>query len=95
MNISLLHNIFKNSFPHGNEFLHLPAFLSSPTFSAMRGGEEAMVIARKTETKPIKLYITCGTEEPDYYFGSSLQAAQNAASALEFAGYDFRFDLHR
>ena len=68
------------------------AFLSSPTFSAMRGGEEAMVIARKTETKPIKLYITCGTEEPDYYFGSSLLAAQNAASALEFAGYDFRFE---
>ena len=68
------------------------AFLSSPTFSALRGGEEAMVIARKTETKPIKLYITCGTEEPDYYFGSSLLAAQNAASALEFAGYDFRFE---
>lgn len=68
------------------------AFLSSPTFSAMRGGEEAMVIARKTETKPIKLYITSGTEEPDYFFGSSLLAAQNAASALEFAGYDFRFE---
>lgn len=68
------------------------AFLSSPTFSAMRGGEEAMVIARKTETKPIRLYITSGTEEPDYFFGSSLLAAQNAASALEFAGYDFRFE---
>ena len=68
------------------------AFLSSPTFSAMRGGEEAMVIARKAETKPIKLYITTGTEEPDYFFGSSLLAAQNAASALEFAGYDLRFE---
>ena len=68
------------------------AFLSSPTFSAIRGGEEAMVIARKTETKPIKLYITSGTEEPDYFFGSSLIAAQNAASALEFAGYDLRFE---
>ena len=68
------------------------AFLSSPTFSAMRGGEEAMVIARKTETKPIKLYITSGTEEPDYFFGSSLIAAQNSASALEFAGYDVRYE---
>lgn len=74
-----------------NDYFHR-AFLSSPTFSAMRGGEEAMVIARKTETKPIKLYVTTGTEEPDYYFGSSLIAAQNAASALEFAGYDFRFE---
>ena len=68
------------------------AFLSSPTFSAMRGGEEPMVLVRKTEPRPIKLYITCGTEEPDYFFGSSLYAAQNAASALEFAGYDFRFE---
>ncbi len=68
------------------------AFLSSPTFSAMRGGEEAMVIARKAESRPIKIYITTGTNEPDYYFGSSLYAAQNAASALEFAGYDFRFE---
>lgn len=68
------------------------AFLSSPTFSAIRGGEEAMVIARKAETRPVRLYITTGTNEPDYYFGSSLYAAQNAASALEFAGYDFRFE---
>ncbi len=68
------------------------AFLSSPTFSAIRGGEEAMVIARKSEARPIKLYITSGTEEPDYYFGSSLMAAQNAVAALEFAGYDFRYE---
>ncbi|MBE6377424.1 MAG: hypothetical protein E7051_01245 [Lentisphaerae bacterium] len=67
-------------------------FLSSPTFSAIRGGEDAMVIVRKCEAKPVKLYITCGTEEPDYYFGSSLMAAQNAVAALEFAGYDFRYE---
>ena len=71
------------------------AFLSSPTFSAMRGGEEPMVLVRKTEPRPIRLYLTSGTEEPDYFFGSSLYAALNAASALEFAGYDFRFELFR
>jgi len=68
------------------------AFLSSPTFSAMRGGEEAMVLVRKTENRPIRLYVTAGTDEPDYFFGSSLMAAQNAAASLEFAGYDFRFE---
>ena len=68
------------------------AFLSSPTFSAMRGGEEPMVLVRKTEARPIRLYITSGSEEPDYFFGSSLIAAQNAAYALEFAGYDLRFE---
>lgn len=70
-------------------------FLSSPTFSAIRGGEEAMVLVRKTESRPIRIYMTAGTEEPDYYFGSSLYAALNAASAFEFAGYDFRFELFK
>lgn len=69
------------------------AFLSSPTFSAMRGGEEPMVLARKTETRPMRLYVTVGTNEPDYFFGSSFYAACNAKRVLEFANYDFRFEL--
>lgn len=68
-------------------------FLSSPTFSAMRGGEETMVLVRKTEARPIRIYMTAGTREPDYFFGSSFYAACNAAKAFEFAGYDFKFDV--
>ena len=68
-------------------------FLSSPTFSAIAGGEEPMVVLRKCETRPIKVYLTVGTREPDYYFGDSYYAAMNAAGALKFAGYDFRFEL--
>lgn len=68
-------------------------FLSSPTFSAMRGGEEPMVLVRKTESRPIRIYMTVGTNEPDYFFGSSFYAACNARRAFEFAQYDFRFEL--
>ena len=75
-----------------NDFFHR-GFLSSPTFSAMRGGEEAMVLARKSEPRPIRVFITCGTTEPDYYFGDSFVAAYNAASALRYAGYDVRFEI--
>ena len=68
-------------------------FLSSPTFSAMRGGEEPMVLLRKTESRPIRIYMTVGTTEPDYYFGSSFYAACNAWKAFQFAKYDARFEL--
>lgn len=68
-------------------------FLSSPTFSAMRGGEEPMVLLRKTEQRPIRIYLTTGTTEPDYFFGSSYYAACNAAKAFDYAGYDYKFDL--
>ena len=68
-------------------------FLSSPTFSAMRGGEEPMVLLRKTESRPIRIYMTVGTSEPDYYFGSSFYAACNAWKAFQFAKYDAKFEL--
>ena len=71
------------------------AFLSSPTFSAMRGGEEEMVLVRKREGRPMRLYVTAGTNEPDYFFGDSFYAAANAAGALEYAGYDIRFEIFK
>lgn len=67
-------------------------FLSSPTFAAERGGEETLTIVRKAETRPIRIYMTAGTEEPAGVDGSSLYAALNAADTFEFAGYDFRHE---
>ncbi len=67
--------------------------LMSPTFSAMRGGEEPMVLVRKTETRPMRVYMCVGTIEPDYFFGDSYLVALNAASAFSFAHYDFKFEL--
>lgn len=82
-----------NALWYRNDFFHR-GFLSSPTFSAMRGGEEPMVLVRKTEPRPIRAFITAGTVEPDYFFGDSFYAACNAADALEFAGYDVRFEIY-
>ena len=75
-----------------NDFFHR-TYLSSPTFSAMRGGEEPMTIVRKCETRPLRIYMTVGTVEPDYYFGDSFLVALNAASAFRHAGYDYRFEV--
>jgi len=82
-----------NALWYRNDFFHR-GFLSSPTFSAMRGGEEPMVLVRKTEPRPIRAYITSGTIEPDYFFGDSYYVACNAADALHYAGYDVEFELY-
>jgi len=68
-------------------------FLSSPTFSAIRGGEELLPIVRKSETRPIKIFMTVGTNEPDYWFGDSFLVAMNAAGAFKYAGYDYHFEV--
>ena len=53
-----------NAVWHRNDYFRR-ALLSSPTFSAIRGGEEPMTILRKCEGRPMRLYITNGTTEPD------------------------------
>jgi len=68
------------------------AYCNSPTFSNMRGGTSLMAQARKCETRPIRAFLTCGTFEPDYFFGDSYFVAEDAVSALRFAGYEIRFD---
>ncbi len=64
----------------------------SPSFIAFRGGEELMVLARKSETKPIRAYFTVGTIEPSQYAGNSYLVALSADDALKYAGYDYRFE---
>jgi len=68
------------------------AFLSSPSFIAFRGGEELMTLARKSETRPIRAYMTVGTDEPNQYAGNSYLVALSAKSAMEYAGYNFAFE---
>ncbi len=75
-----------------NDFFRL-GYLNSPTFSAMRGGETLMPLARKSETRPIRAWITAGTDEPDYFFGDSYFVALDAMGALRFAGYDVRSEV--
>ena len=69
------------------------AFLCSPTFSSIRSGEEPMVIARKAETRPIRVYSTQGTNEPNLWAGDSFVAAKFGESAMNFAGYDMKHEL--
>lgn len=63
-------------------------YMSSPSFLSMGNGREIPALIRKVETKPIRVWTEFSENEPDDYFGSSYCAADDAARALKFAGYD-------
>ncbi len=59
------------------------------TFVSMRGGHEYPALIRKTESKPIRLFLEDGSEDAwNPLFGSWYDANLNMESALTFAGYD-------
>ena len=67
-------------------------YLNSPTFSNMRGGPALMQLVRKCEPRPIRVWVSAGTFEPDYFFGDSYLVACDAVGALRYAGYEVRHD---
>ncbi len=59
------------------------------TFVSMRGGHEYPALIRKTDPKPIRIFLEDGsTDAWNPLFGSWYDANLNLDSALKFAGYD-------
>ncbi len=59
------------------------------TFVAMRGGNEYPALIRKTDPKPIRIFLEDGSNDAwNPLFGSWFEANLNMESALRFAGYD-------
>ncbi len=58
----------------------------------LRGGDWYHDIVRKTEPKPLRVYLQDGSSDLNIYSGSWWMANQTLALSLEYAGYDVRFD---
>jgi gluconolactonase len=59
------------------------------TFVSMRGGHDYPALIRKTDPKPIRIFLEDGsTDAWNPVFGSWYDANLNMESALSFAGYD-------
>ncbi len=59
------------------------------TFVSMRGGNEYPALVRKTDPKPIRIFLEDGSSDAwNPLFGSWFDANLNMESALAFAGYD-------
>jgi gluconolactonase len=64
-------------------------FSSIGTYVAMRGGNEYQALIRKTEPKPIRIYLEDGINDTwNPLFGNWYEANLLMESALNFAGYE-------
>lgn len=77
---------------------HRPAlfgrvFSGVGTFVAMRGGNDLQAIVRKSEPRPLRVFLQDGTNDVwNPLFGHWYEGNRMLATALDFAGYDARYD---
>jgi enterochelin esterase family protein len=67
-------------------------YSSVGSFTNLRGGNVYPSLVRKTEPKPIRVYMADTSGDVDNAFGSWPWANQLMHSALKYMGYDVRFD---
>ncbi|MBZ5593982.1 MAG: SMP-30/gluconolactonase/LRE family protein [Acidobacteriia bacterium] len=70
-------------------FHRVLSFIGS--YTNLRGGEIYPSLIRKTEPKPLRVFLQDGKNDLNLYAGNWYIANQDMASALEYAGYDSTF----
>jgi enterochelin esterase-like enzyme len=61
------------------------------SFTNIRGGHNYPALIRKTEKKPLRVFLQDGSHDLDNLFGNWPLANQEMAAALKFMGYDYKF----
>ena len=61
------------------------------SFTNIRGGHVYPALIRKTEHKPIRIFLQDGSRDLDNLHGSWPLSNQQMAAALKFAKYDYKF----
>ncbi|MGO9275614.1 MAG: SMP-30/gluconolactonase/LRE family protein [Terriglobia bacterium] len=70
-------------------FHRVLSFIGS--FTDLRGGDIYPALIRKTEPKPLRVFLQDGSHDLNIYAGSWWMENQSMASALEYSGYDVKF----
>tara|TARA_R110002073_G_scaffold141970_3_gene293224 strand:+ start:986 stop:2767 length:1782 start_codon:yes stop_codon:yes gene_type:complete len=65
-------------------------FSTVGTYVGLRGGNEYPTLVRKTEPKPLRVFLQDGRNDLDIYAGSWWNANQTMLSALQWAGYQVK-----
>jgi gluconolactonase len=63
-------------------------FSAIGTYVGLRGGDRYATLVRKTEPKPIRIFLQDGTNDNNSYGGDWWMANQTMERALTFAGYE-------
>ena len=61
------------------------------SFTDIRGGHVCSTLIRKTERKPIRVFLQAGENDIDNQFGNWWLANKQMEAALKFSGYDYKF----
>lgn len=61
------------------------------SFTNMRGGHVYPSLVRKTEKKPIRVFLQSGAKDCDLIYGNWPLANQEMAAALKYREYDYQF----
>jgi sugar lactone lactonase YvrE/enterochelin esterase-like enzyme len=67
-------------------------FSAIGTYVGLRGGNEFPVLIRKTEPKPIRVFLQDGRNDLNNYTGSWFVANQDMLAALQYSGYDVKHE---
>jgi len=67
-------------------------FSTIGTYVGLRGGNDYPTLIRKTEPKPIRVFLQDGSSDLNIYGGDWWVANQDMLSALTFAGYDVKHE---
>ena len=81
---------FTAAWPRPDAFRRV--FSAIGTYVGLRGGNEYPVLIRKTEPKPIRVFLQDGSRDLNNYTGDWWIANQDMLSAFEYAGYDVRHE---
>jgi enterochelin esterase family protein len=74
-----------------NEFRRVLSHVGS--FTNIRGGHNYQAWIRKTEKKPIRVFLQDGSNDLDNLHGSWPLSNQEMAASLKFKGYDYKFEF--
>ena len=80
---------FTVAWTHPEAFHRVLSFIGS--FADLRGGDIYPALIRKTEPKPIRVFLQDGNHDLNNFAGDWWLANQSMASALAYAGYDYKF----
>jgi enterochelin esterase-like enzyme len=72
-----------------DQFRKVLSFVGS--FENLAGGHNYPWMVRRTPPKPIRMFMQSGANDLNWEWGNWPLANQQMASALEFAGYDYKF----
>jgi sugar lactone lactonase YvrE/enterochelin esterase-like enzyme len=80
---------FNAAWQRPDAFHRVMSFIGS--FTNLRGGDELATLIRKTEPKPLRVFLQDGSADQNIYAGNWFLGNQEIFSALQYAGYESNF----